>query len=209
MLSVILLAGALWLGYRILVQPGNADLPVIAAPEGDYKVAPDDPGGLDISHRDVRVYDALVRGRSAAAPEAVGPFPEAPRPVIPLPEPEFEPVPVMHEQATGPPIPEPAPRDGALAAASPEQPSALLRRQPADQPGVTVQVGAFRTGTAAQNAWAALQEDHEDLLGGMEAVFVPGNGLVRVQAGPVLTPTVAEIVCEELRARDVDCFITR
>jgi len=207
--SVLLLAGALWLGYRALFQPGGAGLPVVAAPEGDYKVAPEDRGGLDIGHRDVRVYEALVRGRQAAAPEAVGPLPEAPRPVAPLEEAGVAPVPEPPEKRTGPPIPIPAPRGGALAAAPSGGPAALLRRPLAEETGVAVQVGAFRTAAAARNAWAALRKDHEDLLGGIEAAFVPGNGLVRVQAGPALAPAAAEIVCEKLKARNVDCFIVR
>ena len=206
-LSVIALGALLWFGYRALLGSSDADLPVVAAPEGDYKVAPKDPGGLDVDHQDVQIYEALVRGRPGAVPETIGPLPEAPRPVIPTPAPA--PAPAEPDRKTAP-MPVPAPRDGSAVAAAPPAP----RRPPpgpvqeaADE--VSVQLGAFSTNAAAREAWEALKKSHGDLLGRMEAQFVAGGGVVRVRAGPVSTPALAQLVCEQLKARNVDCLIVR
>ena len=206
-LSVIALGGLLWFGYRALLGPSDADLPVVAAPKGDYKVALEDPGGLDIDHQDVSIYEALVRGRPGAVPETIGPLPEAPRPVVPLPAPAPGPV------ETGPkaaPMPVPAPRDGGATAAlppGPPKPSARPAQEAVTE--VFVQLGAFGTDAAAREAWETLKKRHGDLLGRMDAEFSSGDGVVRVRAGPVSTPALAQLVCEQLKARNVDCFIVR
>ena len=206
-LSVIALGALLWFGYRALLGSSDADLPVVAAPEGDYKVAPKDPGGLDVDHQDVQIYEALVRGRPGAVPETIGPLPEAPRPVIPAPAPA--PAPAEPDRSTAP-MPVPAPRDGSAVAAAPPAP-----RRPSPGPAqeatdeVAVQLGAFSTDAAAREAWEALKKSHGDLLGRMEAQFVAGGGVVRVRAGPVSTPALAQLVCEQLKARNVDCLIVR
>ena len=204
-LSVIALGGVLWFGYRALLGSSDADLPVVAAPKGDYKVAPKDPGGLDIDHQDASIYEALVRGRPGAVPETIGPLPEVPRPVVPRPAPG--PAETGRKAA---PMPVPAPRDGSATASAPPVPRPQSSRpEPEAASEVFVQLGAFGTDAAAREAWGALKKRHGDLLGRMNAEFVPGSGVVRVRAGPVSTPALAQIVCEQLKARNVDCFIVR
>ncbi len=205
--SVVALGALLWFGYRALVGSSDADLPVVMAPKGDYKVAPEDPGGLNVDHQDVRIYDALVRGRPGAVPETIGPLPEAPRPVIPSPPPT--PAPAEPERQAVPKPPVPAPRNGSAAGPppAPPEPSAGRVQEAAEQ--VSVQLGAFGTDAAAREAWGALKKRHGDLLGRMEAEFVAGGGVVRVRAGPFSTPALAQLVCEQLKARYVDCFIVR
>ena len=123
-LSVVALGVLLWFGYRALLGSSDADLPVVAAPEKDYKVAPEDPGGLNIDHQDVHIYEALVRGRPGAVPETIGPLPEAPRPVIPPPAP----APAEPGRKAAPmPVPSPARRMGSAVAA---RPAAWARRPP-------------------------------------------------------------------------------
>ena len=207
-LSVVALGALLWFGYRALIGPGDADLPVVRAPKGDYKVAPEDPGGLNVDHQDVNIYETLVRGRPGAVPENIGPLPEAPRPVVPP-----RPAPTPDPGEAGPeaaPMPVPAPRNGGATAAlppDPPKPPAKPRQEAASE--VFVQLGAFGTGAAAREAWETLKKKHEDLLGRMDAEFPPGDGVVRVRAGPVSTQALAQLVCEQLKARNVDCFIVR
>ena len=207
--SVIALGGSVWIGYLALRGTSDEDLPVIAAPEGDYKVAPEDRGGLDVNHRDVSIYEALVRGRPGAVPETVGPLPEAPRPVVPPPEPA-PPLDPPEPAGKAPPVPVPAPRDGGATASAPLAIApAPARLRPEAAPGVSVQLGAFGTEAAAREAWRDLKRRHGDLLGRMEAEFIQGDEIVRVRAGPVSTRAVAQFVCEQLKARNVDCFIVR
>lgn len=206
-LSVVALGALLWFGYRALLLPSDADLPVVKAPKGHYKVAPEDPGGLNVDHQDVNIYEALVRGRPGAVPETIGPLPEAPRPVVPPPAPAPAP-----EEAgrTTVPAPMPAPRGGSeTAALPPAPPKPPAAREPGAESEVFVQLGAFGTKAAAREAWKALKERHGDLLGRMDAEFPPGDGVVRVHAGPVSTQALAQLVCEQLKARNVDCFIVR
>ena len=204
-LSVVALGALLWFGYRAMLGSSDADLPIVTAPEGDYKIAPKDPGGLNVDHQDVQIYEALVRGRPGAVPETIGPLPEAPRPVI------APPTPAPAEPARkAAPMPVPAPRDGSAAAVAPpapQRPSPGPAQEAADE--VLVQLGAFGTDAAAREAWDALKRRHGDLLGRMDAEFVTGNDVVRVRAGPVSTPALAQLVCEQLKARNVDCFIVR
>ena len=206
-LSVVALGALLWFGYRALLGTSDADLPVVTAPEGDYKFAPKDPGGLNVDHQDVQIYEALVRGRPGAVPETIGPLPEAPRPVIAPPTPAPAPA-EPGPKAT--PMPVPAPRDGSAVATNPpapQRPSPSPAREAADE--VFVQLGAFSTDAAAREAWDTLKKRHGDLLGRMDAGFVAGNDVVRIRAGPVSTSALAQLVCEQLKARNVDCFIVR
>ena len=204
-LSVVALGALLWFGYRAMLGSSDADLPIVTAPEGDYKISPKDPGGLNVDHQDVQIYEALVRGRPGAVPETIGPLPEAPRPVI------APPTPAPAEPARkAAPMPVPAPRDGSAAAVAPpapQRPSPGPAQEAADE--VLVQLGAFGTDAAAREAWDVLKRRHGDLLGRMDAEFVAGNDVVRVRAGPVSTSALAQLVCEQLKARNVDCFIVR
>ena len=67
--------------------PNPADIPTIKA-EGAYKQKPTEPGGIDIPHQDVRVYDQL-ESKKAVAPqiEHLLPPPEVPKEALPLPAP--------------------------------------------------------------------------------------------------------------------------
>jgi len=198
--SVAALAGLLWLSYTAFMGRRDVDLPVIMAPGEDYKVVPKDPGGLEVAHQDIRIYEALGRGRSGAAPEAIGLLPEAPRPVV-LPLERAPPPGPAEDVAKAVPVPLPAPPDGGSPVpASPSQKATV---------GLSVQLGAFGTEAAAREAWGALREQHGDLLGRMKGEFVSGEGVVRVRAGPISTVSLAQLVCEQLKARDVDCFVVR
>jgi hypothetical protein len=76
-LCLMLAGGAYVLWGR---GPSNpADIPTIKA-EGSYKQKPAEPGGIDIPHQDVRVYDQLENNKDAASPvEHLLPPPEAPK----------------------------------------------------------------------------------------------------------------------------------
>ena len=80
--TVIVLALALGgAGYAFWGRgaPNPADIPTIKT-EGSYKQKPADPGGIDIPHQDVRVYDQL-ESKNGTAPqiEHLLPPPETPK----------------------------------------------------------------------------------------------------------------------------------
>ena len=146
----VLAAGVLvWLLYGLLVHPDDADLPLVRAPAGAYKVRPQDPGGLEVSHKDTTAYDALVRGRPGAVPERVTPLPEAPRGISepqPADEPADEPDAALPADANAPADPEPAP--GAVPPKpAPRRPAGRTRR-----PDVRLHFGAFPNHGAAERA---------------------------------------------------------
>jgi hypothetical protein len=94
-------AYALW-GHGTPSNP--ADIPTIKS-EGTYKQKPAEPGGIDIPHQDVRVYDQL-EGKSGNAPvvEHLLPPPETPKesPQPASPVPESAPAPAAPAVATTP-----------------------------------------------------------------------------------------------------------
>ena len=154
----VIVGGLFWLGNR--GQPGgNGE--IIAAPEGDYKVRPENPGGMNVSGEG-EVAAAASAGQTPQgnlalnAPEAPvtqGQRPAAPAPVAQAPAPQPAPAPA-------PPRPAPTPP-------APQQPAA---------PGATIQLGAFSSQAAANQAWASL-------AGRFRYLAPLSHAVVPVQAG--------------------------
>jgi hypothetical protein len=133
----VIVGGLFWLGNR--GEPG-ASGDVIAAPEGDYKVRPENPGGMNVSGEG-QVAAAASAGQTpqgnlnlGGTPEA--PVTQAPRPAAPVAQ-APAPAPVRPAPAPVPPRPAPAP----------QQPAAA---------GATIQLGAFSSQAGANQAWSAL-----------------------------------------------------
>jgi hypothetical protein len=77
LVSVLLVAGLAWWGYRIAVRDVTG-IPVIRALEGPSRVAPDDPGGELARHQGLSVNDVTADGAAAPAPDrlVLAPRPE-------------------------------------------------------------------------------------------------------------------------------------
>lgn len=132
----VIVGGLFWLGNR--GEPG-ASGDVIAAPEGDYKVRPENPGGMNVSGEG-QVAAAASAGQTPQGNLNLGGTPEAPvTRAPPAPQPAA-PAPVA--QAPVRPAPAPVPPRPA-----PQQPVAA---------GPTIQLGAFSSQAAANQAWSAL-----------------------------------------------------
>jgi hypothetical protein len=113
-----------WMNQRGGEVTGDAE--VIKAPEGDYKVRPDDPGGMKVEGEGDTAFAAstgadpkgrINTGGVAETPVAKGPAPQ--------PQPKASPAPAT---------PAPAPAAG----------------------GATIQLGAFSSEAGAGSAWKAL-----------------------------------------------------
>ena len=101
---------ALW-GHS---APNPADIPTIKA-DGNYKEKPANPGGIDIPHQDVQVYDELD-GKKESAPQVEHLLPpsevpkDAPHALVPVtqpvaaapPKPEVAPVPAPVQSQVAP-----------------------------------------------------------------------------------------------------------
>ena len=170
--------GLYWLGNRNRTEGGGE---IIAAPEGDYKVRPDDPGGMNVS----------AEGQTAAAASAGA-------------EPKGQ---INTNAVAESPIARPQPPQPSTATRPPAAAPATSRPQPAPSgPGGTIQLGAFSTPAAATNAWRALSGRFRYLAPlGHSVVPVQSGGrtLYRLRASG---PDAASI-CRRLQVAGEDCAI--
>ena len=174
-----IVGGIFWLSNR--AQDGGGNGEIIAAPGGDYKVRPDDPGGMTVEGEGGTAQaasagadpkGAIDTNRMAEAPvdKAAPPAaqPQQPQPKAPAP-------------AT--PAPQPAP------------PAAG---------GATIQLGAFSSQAGATSAWKALSGRFAYLAPLTHSVVPVSSGgktLYRLRAsGPG-----AANVCDRLRVAGETC----
>jgi hypothetical protein len=181
----VIVGGLFWLGNR--GQPGaNGD--IIAAPEGDYKVRPENPGGMNVSGEG-EVAAAASAGQTPqgnlnlGTPEA--PVTQAPRPAAPV------------AQASAP-APAPAPtRPAPAPAPAPQAPAA---------PGGAIQLGAFSSQAGANQAWASLAGRFRYLAPLSHAVVaaqVGGRTLYRLRA----SGAGAADICRRLQVAGEACSL--
>ena len=190
-LVVVLVAAALvagtffWLGRSEVAVSGAPEL--IRAPEGPYKVKPQDPGGLDVAGESQTTFETSAGqdiDSRLALPGQEQSEPEAPPKRLP-PNETKEPVPA-----------EPTP---------PPQPS------PSGTPGSVVQLGAYKNTAQAERAWSALSTRF-GTLSGLTKIVVPysagGSSGYRLRAAAG-SPEQARQVCQTLKAAGESCFIAR
>jgi hypothetical protein len=175
----VVVGGLFWAGNR--GEPG-ANGEVIAAPEGDYKVRPGDPGGTNFSGEG----DVAAKASAGQTPQgnlnvnAVTEAPVAPAPPTPTPAPG------LPAPAPQPAAPRPAPAPAAS--------------------GPTIQLGAFSSPASANAAWAALARRFRYLapLGhNIVSAQVGGRTFHRLRASG---PDAAGI-CRRLQAAGEDCSV--
>jgi hypothetical protein len=170
----VIVGGLFWLGNRGGPAAGN-DL--IAAPEGDYKARPENPGGMNVSGEG----DVSAAASAGAQPQGnlnVNAVPETPVTRAPRPAP-------------APPAPAPAPPRPAPAPAA---------------SGPTIQLGAFSSQAGANQAWSALAGRFRYLAPLAHSVVptqVGGRTLYRLRAsGPD-----AAGVCRRLQVAGEACSV--
>lgn len=159
---------------------------MIAAPEGDYKVKPGDPGGMKVEGKGDTAY-AASEGADPKGVINVDAAPEAPVTAAPSqPAPAPAPAPATSKQQAPAPAPVPA-RPAAPATG-----------------GATVQLGAFSSQAGANNAWKALSGRFKYLAPLTHSVVpatVGGKTLYRLRAsGPD-----AKGLCGRLRVAGESC----
>ena len=185
----IIVGGLFWLGNR--TREGGGDSELIAAPEGDYKIKPADPGGMNVAGEGDTAF-AASEGAEPKGNLNVNAVPEAP--VRPAPRPQ-------------PPRAQPEPK-----AATPQRP--VARPAPAARPaptatparGATIQLGAFSSQAGATSAWRALSGRFR-YLAPLNHSVIPvqagGRTLYRLRAsGPD-----ASGICRRLQVAGEDCTI--
>ena len=164
--------------------PG-AEPEMIAAPEGDYKVKPGDPGGMQVEGKGDTAY-AASEGADPKGVINVDAAPEAPVTAAPKQHPAPAPAPAAKQQV---PAPAPAPAPA---------------RPPAG--GTTIQLGAFSSQAGANNAWKALSARFKYLAPLTHSVVpatVGGKTLYRLRA----SGADAGGLCNRLRIAGESCVV--
>jgi hypothetical protein len=184
----VIVGGLFWLGNR--GQPGgNGE--IIAAPEGDYKARPDNPGGMNVAGEGDTAY-AASEGATPQGNLNSNAVPE--RPVTPVP------APAPHAPAPAPAAPAPRP------IAVPPAPTAASHAPAPTAGGATIQLGAFSSQAGANGAWSALSGRFRylaPLSHSVVPVGVGGRTLYRLRAsGPD-----AGSICRRLEIAGEDCSV--
>jgi hypothetical protein len=185
----LIVGGLFWMGNRAGDSGGAAGEPeVIAAPEGDYKVKPDDPGGMKVEGAGDTAF-AASEGADPKGAINVNAVPEAPVTQAPKAQPA--------------PAPAPAPAAAAPKAAPAPAPKA---EAPAAGPGGSIQLGAFSSQASAHNAWKALSARFKylaPLSQHVTSTTAGGKTLYRLRAsGPG-----AKDLCGRLRVAGETCVV--
>jgi hypothetical protein len=174
-----IVGGVFWMGNRD--GAANREAEVIAAPEGDYKVRPDDPGGMTVEGEG----DTSFAASAGADPKgAIDTTKVAEAPVKPQPK--------ADAAAPAPP----APKAKAPAPAPTPAPAA----------GPTIQLGAFSSQAGAAKAWTALSGRFAYLAPLSHSVVPVASGgktLYRLRA----SGAGAANVCGRLRVAGESCVV--
>lgn len=189
----LIVGGLFWLGNRAGdTATAGAEPELIQAPEGDYKVKPNDPGGMKVEGEGDTAF-AASEGADPKGSINVDAVPEAPVTQAPKAQPA-PPPPAPAPVAVPKRAPTPAP---APAAPAPAAPAAG---------GAGIQLGAFSSQAGANNAWKALSGRFKYLAPLTHSVTptqTGGKTLYRLRAsGPG-----ARDLCGRLRVAGESCVV--
>lgn len=225
------LAGVVYFAYQQGREEGiRTAPPIVRADDGPEKVAPQDPGGMEIPHQDKQIFERITGDGDTGGEGVERLLPPPEEPVAPLAGGgEAAAGAARDGGATAPPVAgapqdEPAPAPAADAAPAPEPAQEASPSAPAPAPaapapapatgGWVVQVGAFRDEAQADAQWAALQRKHPEILGSaardVQRADLGDRGIwYRLRAGGYASETAADTACASLKAAGTDCLVRR
>jgi hypothetical protein len=210
---IVVFAGVVFLAYKQgLKQGAQGNPPIIRADSNPVKVAPTNPGGIQIPHQDRSVYDRLSGSTDTTTQdtEHLLPTPEEP---ITMAAPETKTVvPATPSEST--PAETPAPQTVVV------QPAPVTPAKPVSEPvavaapagagGYVVQLAAFRDEPSARTAFAKLQSKFPALkpLGAdIQRADLGAKGIYyRLRAG-FLSKADATALCGDLATKGQACFV--
>ena len=190
LLVVLVIAGLVaavffWLGRRESGGPAAPEL--IEAPDGPYKVKPQDPGGLDVAGESQTAFET-------SAGEDVDSRLNLPG-----------------EPQTQAPAPSTQNAPGEAREPAPPKPAQTPPAAPSGASGSVIQLGAYKNTAQAERAWSALSARF-GTLSGVSKMVVPytagGSSGYRLRAAAG-SPEQARQICQALRAAGESCFIAR
>lgn len=190
----VVIGGVVWL--RSQGQQGDGTL--IAAQEGDYKVKPDEPGGMKVEGQGDSAF-ATSEGAEAAGKIDQRNLPEAP---------------VAATKGAVPPVKTATTAKPVVTAVVPPSSGALAPKAPAPQPGAAaatggglVQFGAYGSQASAEAAWSRLTSSNPSLAKLPKSIVsaaVGGNTFYRLRANAG-SPANAAAVCKQVG----NCIVVR
>ncbi len=185
LLAIGVLVGGIW-WLRNQQQGPQGDGTLIAAQEGDYKVKPDQPGGMKVEGQGDASF-AASEGAEANGKVDMAAKPEAPVTVV-----KQNKVAVANPVAAAPAKPS--------VSASLAPPSATPLAAPAPSGGGLVQFGAYGSQATADEAWATLTAKTPALARLAKSVLpaaVGGKTLYRLRANAG-SPAAAAALCAKV-----------
>ncbi|QDX25876.1 SPOR domain-containing protein [Sphingomonas suaedae] len=195
-LAIIAAAIFGWWWYQ-RTAGGEGTGALINAQEGDYKVKPDNPGGMKVEGEGDAVF-AASEGATTNGSVDVSAVPEAP--VDGKAAPKASPKAVSGSSRVTAPVPTP----GVEKAAAPTQ------RAPGPSAGsATIQLGSFPDAAGANTAWARLSKRFDYLapLGKLvEKAEVNGRTVYRLRVNAGSNGQAREL-CGRLKAAGEACFL--
>ena len=202
LLGLAVLAALIYAIYRIQNRTPAGDGQLIAAQEGDYKVKPNDPGGLKVEGEGEAAI-ATSAGKANNGAIDLKAVPE--RPVT---SPRVVAAPVPREQGGRNTVAQVPPSGGKLRAASPVSVKRADTVAAAGS-GSLVQLGAFPSESAANTAWDGFAKRFTYLapLGkSVQPVAKGGQTLYRLRVNAGSANAAADI-CGRLRVAGEACFV--
>ncbi|HEY4343618.1 MAG TPA: SPOR domain-containing protein [Parvibaculum sp.] len=225
---IVVFAGVVFLAYKQgLKQGAQGNPPVIRADGTPSKVAPVNPGGMEIPHQDRSVYDRMSGSNADdnAQPDAEHLLPKPEEPMT-----MQEPAPATSPSATEPPPASAVTEDTGTSpvqsapvgpvqmtpptppAATPTAPS-VTETAPAATSGAggyVAQLAAFRDEPSARAELKKLQKKFPSLAGlsaDIQKADLGDKGIYyRLRAG-YLDKTKAQTLCTELKAKGQACLV--
>lgn len=198
-LAVVGTAALGWFWYQRQANPVSGNGELIKAPAGDYKVKPDEPGGMKVEGEGDTVF-ATSQGSASNSSINVGAIAEAP---------------VQGTRAAEPGSNVPGTKNAKLAIPGPtivgsNAPVAGPKHAPARPgSGSLIQLGAFPNEAGANTAWARLSKRFSYLasLGkSVERGEVNGRAVWRLRVNAGSNPQAREL-CGRLKVAGENCFI--
>ncbi len=189
---LVIVVALLWSGLRPGLGFGGAP-PLIAAPSTPLRVAPTNPGGLQVPGANEQIMSGAP---DAGAPQLAPAGPQADMNEL--------------QQAETTQTPEPPPAPVAPAAAPPPAP-AQPPPAPAATGSVEVQLAATTTEAAAHKYWATLAAQKTTLLTGHAPLFIPvtvnGKPVWRLRLPGFADQASAASFCATLKAQKIACTV--
>jgi len=208
--GLVLFASSGAVGFFVLVvwhaavtQKTPENLPLIAAPSGPARVAPEFPGGMQNPNQDLSIYDTFDESNSKVvdnvdpgsgesdtyeAKESSGIKPDTKK---------LDDV-VLPEDIA---LPEPVKKS--------KEPELELKEK-----FFAAQLGAFGTFAAAEEGWKFLSSKHDSTMAGLAPVISAADLgevgiLYRLQTELLGSREHVEEFCQVLRESDADCLVVR